>query len=457
MLLPSYLLQTAGQAHQIIPQPTQQYRPTMYSGQVRQTLQRPTDQYHTTIPIQQPTNQYHTTMPIQQPTHQYHTTMPTSLPPAVNMASHPTPQSSTQSSTQNSAVSPDDELAVPGHPHYHYHPNSTSSLNCPRQTEFPGLSTAANHWDRSFAPPDRTHIAYSSNVNIATQPFVTAADPWSHVADTSIDAAISQDGASNGSEAASALSSSSYDNRTQSNDAMIDNTAQAQFQTAKSIPFDEYIPSMANVAPSPHNTYRHPPATNTNQYIDYVPLHNPPTFHSAQYSNTVTRDDLPPSSLPPMSHPLQYVSPNQDLTPAHGVETLYGSQSAGPPYQPAPPMAHSPPFYPRPDLPHRNSLSRPSCRRRRKSHTQEPQPSPSPTYSCYWVKEDNTFCGHKGSEIKLRKHFRTHLSGPQNALIKCRWLGCQYKKRTDSTVNTIRRDSMWRHVRERHLKIKRPT
>jgi len=103
MLLPSYLLQTAGQAHQIIPQPTQQYRPTMYSGmdgsylsifaspncsstgQVRQTLQRPTDQYHTTIPIQQPTNQYHTTMPIQQPTHQYHTTMPTSLPPAVNM------------------------------------------------------------------------------------------------------------------------------------------------------------------------------------------------------------------------------------------------------------------------------------------------------------------------------------------------------------------------------------
>jgi hypothetical protein len=212
------------------------------------------------------------------------------------------------------------------------------------------------------------------------------------------------------------------------NDAMTDNTAQPQFQPAKFMSFDEYISSMANIAPDPQNTYRHPPTTNI---MGNFPFHNPPSLHSSQYSNTVRGDDLPPSSLPPMPYSLQYVSPNQDHTrssshskpSAHGSGTLYGLQSAGPPYQPALPMAPSPPFYPT-------------------------QLSPSPTYSCRWVKEDHTLCEYKGSEIGFRKHFVTHLSGPQNGKGRCHWQGCN---------SEIRRDSMGRHARGCHLNIKRGT
>jgi hypothetical protein len=130
-------------------------------------------------------------------------------------------------------------------------------------------------------------------------------------------------------------------------------------------------------------------------------------------------------------------------------------QSAGPPFQTPPFMAPSP-THPRQNRPHRNSLSRPSAKRRRKVHTQETYPSPSTEFSCAWLDEDNALCGVKGSLNYFKGHFMSsHLSGAQSALGRCHWQGCQYQNRTDSTLRKMRRDSMWRHVRERHLKIKR--
>ncbi|KAG1804114.1 uncharacterized protein BJ212DRAFT_944477 [Suillus subaureus] len=390
---------------------------------------------------------------IQQPTEQHYTTAP---PTAVNMVSRLARQSST--------IPLDNQPAAPGYPDYHYYSNTMSSLESRHfgQTDFSGLSTPANHWERSFAPPSRTPITTSSNDNAATSSFGFAAGPSSHVANMSVDAAINSSDASNGSEAASAAYFSTHKNHTQSNDAMIDNTTRPRFPTTTCIPSNDFIPLMPSNAPGPQTTYTHPPATNMNKFTVYgPPFHNPPSLHSAQYHTTVIGNNLPPSSLPTMPYLAQHVPPNTGFAPpgsylksSHDFGTQHNSQPAGPPYQPAPFMVPSPPIYPRPDPPHRNSLSRPSSGRRRKPHTQETQPSP---LFCDWLNEDNKPCGFAGLPDDLNEHFTSShlLSGAQNALGRCRWRGCQYRKRTDPNVHDMRRDSMSRHVREKHLKIKR--
>ncbi|KAG1851466.1 hypothetical protein DFJ58DRAFT_424231 [Suillus subalutaceus] len=371
--------------------------------------------------------------------------------------------SSMQGSMQSSTISLDDELAVSGRPDYHYHPNTMSGFKsrCPGQTDFPGLSTSAN---LSFAPPGRTHIGDSLNVDTATHSLGFAADLSSHVADMSIDAATNSSGASNGSEAASAPSFPTYKNHTQLDDAMIDNTARPQFPTAKSIHVNNFIPSIPNNASGPQN-YTHPPPTNMNQY-GYGPFHNPPS----QFHNTVTGHDLPPSSSLPMRCLPRHVLPNPDLAPpsshpesfARDFETQrnfgtqHGSQTAGPPYQSAPSMAPSRPIHPRQDPLRHNPLSRSSSGRRGRTHTQEIHPSPSTTFFCDWLDEDNMPCEFKGSLNDFQKHFMSsHLSGAQNALGRCNWRGCQYQNRKNPSVHGMRRDTTWRHVRECHLNIKR--
>lgn len=438
-----------GQARQVTPQPTQPYHTRMFRPsyllmapsmpgieQARQIIRNQTAQHYTTAPILPPT--------------------------AVNMVSRSVPQCSMQSSMQSSTISLDDELAVSGPPDYHYHPNAMSGPKprCPGQTDSPGLSTSADYWGRSFAPPGRTHIAHSSNVNTTTHSFGFVADKLSHVPDMSTDAAIHSSGSSDGSEAASSASFSTYENRTQLNDAMIDTMARLQFPTAESVPFNDSISSMPNNEPGPQNTYTYPPTTNMNQCTGYeVPLHIFPSCHSAQYK-MVTRNNPPPStgSSLRMSYYLpQHVSPNTDLAPlgsyADNFGTQQGSQPAGPP---APSMAPSSSMYPRQDPPHRNSLSRPSSGRRCKTRMQETQLLPSTTCFCDWLDEDNTPCGFEGSLSDFKKHFMSsHLSGAQNALGRCQWRGCQYQKRTNPSVRDMRRDTTWRHVRERHLNIKR--
>jgi hypothetical protein len=74
--------------------------------------------------------------------------------------------------------------------------------------------------------------------------------------------------------------------------------------------------------------------------------------------------------------------------------------------------------------------------------------------SCHWLNEDNILCGYKGSQDALKAHMSIHLSGPQDAQIGCRWKGCDYARRGQPGVHTMRRDSAWRHVLEIHLHIK---
>ncbi|KAG1812264.1 hypothetical protein EV424DRAFT_105382 [Suillus variegatus] len=177
----------------------------------------------------------------------------------------------------------------------------------------------------------------------------------------------------------------------------------------------------------------------TNQYTGYgVPFHNPPSSHSSQHHNTVTRNNIPPSSSLPTPHLPQNVPHNTGLASsssypesfAHDFGTQHGSQLAGLPYQPAPHMAPSPSV-----------------------HSQE---SSSTTFHCDWLDKNNKLCVFEGSLGDLKKHVTSkHLLGAQNASNRCHWQGCEYQKRADPAVHDMRRDSTWRHVREKHLKMKR--
>jgi len=75
--------------------------------------------------------------------------------------------------------------------------------------------------------------------------------------------------------------------------------------------------------------------------------------------------------------------------------------------------------------------------------------------SCGWLDGRNVRCGFQGSYDAFKAHFISrHLTGPQDALIVCRWEDCRYTKRGHPDVRTMRRDCAWRHAREIHLRDK---
>ncbi|KIK40867.1 hypothetical protein CY34DRAFT_806720, partial [Suillus luteus UH-Slu-Lm8-n1] len=128
----------------------------------------------------------------------------------------------------------------------------------------------------------------------------------------------------------------------------------------------------------------------------------------------------------------------------------HGSQPAGPAYQPAPSMAPSSSTHLQQDLTHLNH-SRPNFEHRCRTSALETHPSQCISFFCDWLNEDDTLCAFQGSLDDLGKHLTSsHLSGAQNALGRCRWQGCLKE-------NDMRRDSVWRHVRETHLNLKRGT
>lgn len=84
--------------------------------------------------------------------------------------------------------------------------------------------------------------------------------------------------------------------------------------------------------------------------------------------------------------------------------------------------------------------------------------SPLPL-SCRWIHDDtHRICGFQGALDALKAHFKTHFNaGPPDEQIVCRWDRCSYKRRSNSSVRSMRRDCMWRHICEVHLGMKRAT
>ncbi|KAG1731822.1 uncharacterized protein EDB91DRAFT_1153200 [Suillus paluster] len=96
--------------------------------------------------------------------------------------------------------------------------------------------------------------------------------------------------------------------------------------------------------------------------------------------------------------------------------------------------------------------------------TNQPYPIPLQSHpssllhlSCRWVNDD-ILCEFTGTLEELRAHCQSdHFSGQKDAKIGCQWDGCNYRKRGDRTVHVMRRDCIWRHTREAHLRLKRGT
>lgn len=82
---------------------------------------------------------------------------------------------------------------------------------------------------------------------------------------------------------------------------------------------------------------------------------------------------------------------------------------------------------------------------------------PSSSLSCRWLNDDAvTHCGFTGTLEALKSHCKIiHFTGPKSVRIECHWEGCDYYKRSDPTVRVMLRDSIWRHTREVHLRLKR--
>lgn len=83
--------------------------------------------------------------------------------------------------------------------------------------------------------------------------------------------------------------------------------------------------------------------------------------------------------------------------------------------------------------------------------------SSSSLLSCRWLDDDAfTHCGFTGTLGSLKLHCKAvHFTGPKIALIECHWEGCDYHRRKEPTVRTMRRNCMWRHISEIHLGLKR--
>ncbi|KAG0698994.1 hypothetical protein DFH29DRAFT_938493 [Suillus ampliporus] len=74
----------------------------------------------------------------------------------------------------------------------------------------------------------------------------------------------------------------------------------------------------------------------------------------------------------------------------------------------------------------------------------------SPLFTCHWLC-NNEVCRYEGTVKDLAEHCKCHhLPECPGALIKCIWEG-------NPSINVMRRDSVWRHISEFHLGIRRST
>ena len=82
-------------------------------------------------------------------------------------------------------------------------------------------------------------------------------------------------------------------------------------------------------------------------------------------------------------------------------------------------------------------------------------PNETETQPCQWMRDDGTPCGAPitGTVANISQHLTTHnvKNMKYDAPLSCRWLGCRLR----GDKNTIRRESIVRHVREKHFGCKR--
>lgn len=74
-------------------------------------------------------------------------------------------------------------------------------------------------------------------------------------------------------------------------------------------------------------------------------------------------------------------------------------------------------------------------------------------HTCKWRKDDETICGAPITRLTVSEHLTTHgvERMARDHRLSCRWLGCHLRRgRT-----TINRESIARHVREKHLGCRR--
>jgi hypothetical protein len=115
------------------------------------------------------------------------------------------------------------------------------------------------------------------------------------------------------------------------------------------------------------------------------------------------------------------------------------------------------------------SLPVPRNSRGRRSVTSSPYPairkpsfpvdsvSPKETvlHTCQWMKDDGTICGEQITGMTITDHLVIHgvTDMPHDRRLLCRWPGCQLR----GNKPTVKRESIARHVREKHLGCKRPS
>ncbi|KAG2158523.1 uncharacterized protein EDB93DRAFT_551955 [Suillus bovinus] len=193
--------------------------------------------------------------------------------------------------------------------------------------------------------------------------------------------------------------------------------------------------------------------------------HQSPSYHSEQFVHPKSFSDYPTNASSssyhqsPSYHREQFFHPESSSD--YHLNASSSSHHQSPSYHRETPfhrkpsntgdggdmsnLSYRPPFIqPHEDLP----LSG--------SHSHGTHHPPSDTLSCGWLVGENVTCVFEGPLHALKIHVRrSHLSGTQNAPNVCRWQGCTYRKRDNTAIQTMRRDCMWRHVKETHLGMKR--
>lgn len=391
----------------------------------------------------------------------------------------------------NSLSPPDDEPTVSDSLYHHHHLNTMSTFNRPARTFPPSdSSTSANPMASRFSSFGRTRTVTSSNSG-ATSAFGSAANMMSYPSNASINP-----GYMNGypeSDVSSDRYPPYHREEATTTHTIMNNIALSQnYYSTTNFMQATYGPQHSLAYSGPiHNPARYPGTQHHNtaqggveSWYSDIPVTD------ANYSPSYPQQMQCPDGYTP--YPSQYASPNSDASSSsHHESSSYRREASHPDpsacyheayhgsraqREPQPltsamssfpninhggnishPSYRQPSIQPHEDLPHRNSRSRQNSRRPSRSHIHGAHNlSQSTVFSCGWLVGENRTCGFEGPLDAIKTHFRSsHLSGAQNAPNVCRWQGCEYRKRNDATIQDMRRDSAWRHVRETHLGIKR--